>query len=177
MEPLPTHPVIEEVLKARNQQLHARIELIVNRYRQNWGDSLWKQAAALDGKPRVVALDFFPCITNMYEQVLKKCIDRVTVITSFNGSDMLVKVHVLKPDLIVTGLNVLHFCPVAYEWMLSNLARPDAVPIIFLTGASPSRWPREIPTKSPHVRVLDKFCDPVALRGAVQELLPGIARA
>jgi len=167
-----TPPVIAEVLRARDQQLQARIQLLVSRYRQNWGDSLWRQAATLGGKPLIVALDFYTDCNFFLKFVLEKYVN-CRVFSTENGLDMLVKVAVLRPALVISGLNVLHACPIAYEWILWNADQPEdiAIPVVIFTGASESRWAREAPTWARSVRVLSKSGDGHAIRAVVQELI------
>ena len=75
--------------------------------------------------------------------------------TAHTGRVMMAKAHILRPSLIISGLNVLHFYPPSYAWALVNVAQTDAIPMLFVTGAGKWRYPLEVP-RSPKSRVLDK---------------------
>jgi hypothetical protein len=98
------------------------------------------------------------------------------VLTAWNGLDMLVNIQVLGPRLIIFGLNILQFYLPAYQWTLMNLDQPDPTPMLFIVGPSDWRIPRQLPTESPHIRVVGRPYPSQEIQSAVAQLLSGIAR-
>jgi len=92
------------------------------------------------------------------------------VIGATHGSELLAQVRSQRPDLIISGLNIIEDYLPAYRWALQNAFDVNGVPMLFITAASGGRVQREIP-KSPRVRVLSKPCGLGLLERIVKELV------
>lgn len=87
-----------------------------------------------------------------------------------SGRIMLAKVRLLRPDLIVTGLNVLYGHPPAFRWMLENVGQPDGIPVLLITAALDCHIPDPF-RNSPRTRCLQKPILPPAILKNAAELL------
>ncbi len=146
-----SNPVLEEILAAEHLRVRREVDQVVEDFFKRWGADIFADELEDPRRPLVLAVDHCRFKLEYIEHYLRKEGYRVSLARS--GRVMLAKIAALKPRIIVTGLNVLHFYPPAYSWMLVNLEREDAIPTLFVTGASERRIPQEIP-RSSRARVL-----------------------
>ncbi len=161
------HPVLREILAAEHLRVKREVHQVVEDFFKRWGDDIFADEPKDPGRPLVLAVDHCRFKLEYLAHFLGKEGYRVSVARS--GRVMLAKIAALKPRIIVTGLNVLHFYPPAYAWMLANLESEDAIPMLFVTGASARRIPQEIP-KSARARVLSTPPDAGQLLRITREL-------
>ncbi len=149
--------VIEELVQAESRSAEREVDRLVADFVEIWGPNCWpeqRQIPAPDvSKPLILVVDSTRELLEIYESVFKPKGYRVT--SAWTGKMMLIKNRMLRPQLIVSALNVLRCYPPAYRWMLTNLARHDGVPVLFATAANTHRIQMEIPF-STRARVLQK---------------------
>ena len=171
-EQRPIPPVLADVLKAEAARVQRNTERIVRRFLNRWGYDIFDEdkaaLASSPTKPLILVVDLSVDVCELHKMGLEKA--GYLVATTQSGRVMLAKNQVLRPCLIVTGINVLHFYPPAYAWMIANLERADAVPMLFVTAASGWRIPREVP-KSPKARTISKPTDFKELLRNVEDML------
>lgn len=127
-----------------------------------------------DVKPHVLALEWRPLLLGMYRSWFEK--EGYGFSVAQSGRIMLAKVRLLRPDLIVTGLNVLHGHPPAYRWLLKNLERPDGVPVLLITAALECHVPEQF-LRCPRARYLQKpILPPDIMKGAAELLVHGLGQ-
>jgi CheY-like chemotaxis protein len=148
---------LEEVLRVEHLRVQREVDRVVDDFLKRWGADIFADEEARrrcgSEKPLVLVVDHDTNVLDFHKHFLDK--EGYAVSLARSGRVMLAKIRVLKPRLIVTGLNVLHFYPPAYAWMLANLESPNWIPMLFVTAASPRRIPQEIP-RSSRARVLGK---------------------
>jgi CheY-like chemotaxis protein len=121
-----------------------------------------------DVRPHVLALEWRPFLLGMYRGWFEK--EGYGYSAAQSGRIMLAKARLLRPDLIVTGLNVLYGHPPAYRWMMENLERPDGVPVLLITAAIECQVPDQF-RRCPRARYLQKPIFPPAILKSAAELL------
>jgi CheY-like chemotaxis protein len=157
------------LLETVGRRIELQTEALVHRFYTRWGWDIFDDAMpAAPGRPLALVVDWNVGPLDLAAHLLRR--SGLPATTAHTAPVMLAKIAKYKPELIVTGLNILRSCPTAYEWMLFNLARPDGIPTVFWTAASEERRDREIP-RSPRCRVVAKSVKPAVLLEAVQEML------
>lgn len=147
---------VDELVAAESRVAERHVDRVVADFIKSWGKhGLPEQSPppADAAKPLILVVDCYPELLDLYRTFLEHKGFRVS--TTLSARIMLVKARLLKPSMIVSGLNVLHGYPPAYWWMLTNLAKRDGIPVLFATAAYTARIQREIPF-SMRARVLKK---------------------
>ena len=147
----PPHQVLTEVLQANAASVQEDTDRIVRDFLRQWGDDVCAEdLARINANPEKPIVLVVDCVFEKCELIKFILEDKMglLVCTAHTGRVMLAKIQVLEPYLIVTGLNTLHFYPPSYAWAVVNAERIDGIPMVFATGASEYRYPREIPKGS-----------------------------
>ena len=111
-----------------------------------------------------------PEIAGMLKDILESRGHQVAI--AADGVQMIEKGKSLMPKLIISDIMM----PGAYGSSAYKALQEDAhtmgIPVIFLTAVSPEQAAKVVP-QGPHVRLLHKPIDMMALLNTVKELLPG----
>jgi CheY-like chemotaxis protein len=165
------HGFIRRYLQDQTTPLQQQVQALADRYLAKHRQSLNEELARRthDQRPLVLYCDLSPEILELVTEMLEEQPYQVSTVD--DAGDMLAKIHLLQPRLIMTGKLVLGTCLHAVPWLKANLQSARPIPVLFTTLESRTRLAGLIPPELPAQGYLPKPIKPKDLYASLLRLL------
>jgi CheY-like chemotaxis protein len=165
------HGFIRRYLQDQTTPLQQQVQALADRYLAKHRQSLNEELARRthDQRPLVLYCDLYPDSLEFVKTILERQPYQVSTVD--NAGDMLAKVHILQPRIIITGMMVLGTCELAAPWIQANLQSARPIPILFMTAAPRTRLAGLVSPELPAHGYLPKPILPKDLYASLLRLL------